>query len=87
MSRNEEFRSAAMFHGSRYPFEPGDIVVPQSEKGLAFATNSKEHASSFGHVFEVEPVDPDEVQDWQPPNNNTVIYRSKKGFRVKGRAE
>ena len=74
------------FHGTSAELNPGDVIEPkhQEDRGesVAFAATHRDLAASYGSgLYEVEPVDPDEVQVYKSSHQAL----SRKGFRVKGR--
>jgi hypothetical protein len=93
MSRNEEFKAAALYHGTSHPFEIGDIVLPTgghhygTTGKLAYATPlvrmAKANAEKRGGsgVYTVEPVDADEAK-W---SEDKAVVTSRLGFRVTGK--
>ena len=96
MSRNDEFRNSALYHGTAHPFEIGDEITPQNMPHT-FATTSLRTASRYalrrqrtgvpGQVFTVEPIDADEIVAGEPSSSGDVNVASRKGFRVTGTAE
>jgi hypothetical protein len=98
---NADFHESVLYHASPHPFQPGDIVLPRRKlypgaadhDRPAFATDSPLVASTYeGKVYQVEPVDPDEVEKSRPffnvgPDKHTAhYYTSQKGFKVMGQA-
>jgi hypothetical protein len=83
MGRNNADLMKGIFHGSFYPFSPGDIITPPSDSYGAYATNSPEEAATYGDVYSVEPIDPNEDLSPHSGINGTTNYESFKGFRVK----
>lgn len=84
----DEHLGLQFFHGTTAVLNPGDVVEPrhQEDRGesVAFAATHLDMAAVYGrggHIYEVEPVDQDEVK----------VYKhqalSRKGFRVKNRVE
>lgn len=66
------------YHGSPARFEKGDHVKP-GIMGVSFASTDKEKANIYGDPYEVEPVDPSDLEqghlgDWE--------VKSKSGWRV-----
>lgn len=89
MSRSEEFRKSALYHGTTHPFEIGDIV-DKGVRGGAWATTYLGTASQYAakrsydrggepKVYTVEPVNPEDVEDMGMGQS-----RSAAGFRVTG---
>lgn len=90
MSLNNEFRNTVLFHGSPFPFRPGDIVEPRGSFETAYATTDLHEANDYGRgkaqsnaerdqssVYHVEPLEDDD--SLQMAGNYAL---SKKGFRV-----
>lgn len=89
-----EHLNPTLFHGSLYPFKPGDTVRPKAttenykERGYtneqpAYATENKNRARSFGRVYEVEPHDWDEIITEPDESEDEWQYISyNKGFKV-----
>jgi hypothetical protein len=84
----DEHLGMQFFHGTTAVMSPGDVVEPrhQEDRGesVAFAATHRDVASTYGrggHVYEVEPLDPDEVQVYK----SSYQALSRKGFRVKSR--
>ena len=81
--------SQTLFHGSHVDLSPGDIVEPK-DHDHAFAFGKSRHASEFGTVYEVTPVDPvekrQETVQWRKDRRDHGlhgdIHVSKKGFKV-----
>jgi hypothetical protein len=102
MSRSEEFRKSALYHGTTHPFEIGDIIEPRQRPGgfrepLAFAAEDPRAASVFAaakalkhdlppRLFNVEPLEDDETHKTEEGLGGMMISRSKRGFRVTGKA-
>jgi hypothetical protein len=100
MSRSEEFRKSALYHGTTHPFEIGDIVEPRMsgfKNFMAFAAEDPRAASVFAaakarkhdlppRVFTVEPLEDDDSYATEEGLGGMIISRSKKGFRVTGKA-
>ena len=93
MGRNNSDFAAGLYHGTAYPFKPGDIVEPRMHRG-AFATtdadiaahyadnrvgeyNEANNATEEPKVFQVEPVNPATVNKY-----GNHAYASVDGFRV-----
>ena len=83
--------SQALFHGSTADLKPGDIINPVNREH-AYATPRYRSALRFAkspeHVYEVEPVNPEDVEvrlmkHFSPP---TMEHISKSGFKVKKQA-
>ena len=88
--------SKVLFHGTLAKLNPGDIVHPTERPGYGgeyvFATDNHGAAKAFatdkdgnkGHIYQVEPLDPQEVSQPMPIKGfkygNEVV--SKKGFKV-----
>ena len=94
MSRNEEFRNSALYHGTTHPFEVGDIVEPRNLPA-AFAAEDPRAASVFAaakarkhdlppRLFQVEPLEDDDTYTSEEGIGGMKISRSRRGFRVTG---
>lgn len=90
-----EAQFGPMYHGTRAPV--GDFVLPVGPTGIAYATSDPEQARVYGEtkiphgvdpsspvrVYQVEPVQPDEVESVPGEKEGEVHYRSRQGFMVK----
>jgi hypothetical protein len=90
MAAHESLSGVQFFHGSGAELNPGDVIEPrhQEDRGesVAFAATHPDLAASYGregHLYKVEPVDPDEVQVYKSSHQAL----SRKGFRVMSRVE
>ena len=84
-----------LFHGTMAEMEPGTVITPTAPKKAAFATPHLHTARVFskrggeaGHVYEVEPINPDRT--WAAKmrhTGNETHYEvmAEEGFRVVGR--
>jgi len=90
-----------LFHGTHADLSVGDTVEPRTEwtpgEGRAFATSDYKNAlwyagnrahtqgKLFGTVYNVEPIDPNDISDVNKLVDFGVpTYTSKKGLKVKG---
>ena len=69
MAAHEALSETQFFHGTGAELNPGDVIEPrhQEDRGesVAFAATHPDLAASYGrggHLYEVEPMDPDEVK-------------------------
>jgi hypothetical protein len=84
--------SQQLFHGSYAELNPGDIIEPK-DHDHAYAFGKARHASDFGSVYQVTPLDPvekrQETVQWRKSNKLHMaggdVHVSKKGFKVVGK--
>jgi hypothetical protein len=92
MSRSEEFRESALYHGTAHPFQIGDVVTPMN-MGVAFAASDPRAASIYSSIrshvtgkparlFQVQPIEGDDTVEQKETRTGHVIATSKKGFKV-----
>ena len=81
--------SKVLFHGTNAELNPGDVIEPRDHEH-AFAFGKPRHASEFGSVYEVTPVDHVEKRQetvaWRKANtlhmSGQDVHVSKLGFKV-----
>lgn len=80
MGRNKNDFSRGLFHGTDYPFLPGEHVNPGKD-GIAWASTNREVAQSYGrHLFEVEPAA--DIQRHPGAAKEFGIHHSNIGYKV-----
>lgn len=101
MSRNEEFKIAALYHGTNHPFQIGDEIVPGTH-GVAYATTNVGVAKAYAtdkalydermspvleySVPKVYTVEPLDPDEAGPDRYGTPeVTVSGRGFRVTGK--
>lgn len=82
MGRN----NSDFYHGSNYPFQPGEVVEPRGKFPVAYASTQKNVAAGYGDkVYRVEPLG--DVERQPGAAKEFGIHYSRTGFRVLGQAD